>query len=162
MNIVCLAPRIHNMTSIVLCRHVVFLGITVKNVVMTSHIYSIHTHTHKQTQRENLYFGLFAFACCHSYISAHHQNITDSCTWQALAVCVCVFVSVMRSNSILFHYRCWFLWKHYRFRKTTLFKLFVHVWYATHSQTRTHTYTLTHSILTLLDKLWLRMEFVAV
>lgn len=57
---------------------------------MTSHIYTYtHTDTHKQTQRENLYFGLFAFACCHSYISAHHQNI-NGFLYMVGSGCVCV------------------------------------------------------------------------
>lgn len=58
------------------------------------------------------HFGLYLPAATPTFL--HTLLTTVSKSRQRCGVCV-------PSNSILFHYRCWFLWKHYRFRKTTLF-----------------------------------------
>lgn len=85
------------------------------------HTYTSSTYTQKNTL--NLYFGLFVFALPSATPTFLHIS--------RVRVCVCSSMSI---KQLLFHYRCWFLWKHYRFRKTTLFKLFVHVRYATHTR----------------------------
>lgn len=63
-------------------------------------------------------FGLFAYM----YSLPRTATPTICLNSKYTHIRTCVYVPEP-SNSILFHYRYWFLWKHYRFRKTTLLNI---------------------------------------